>query len=116
MAITLPVGPQEYKLECAEDQLQSLSVYEDECGRKDGVIRELRRELAAYKHDSHTKDIRCNNLYFNFSFRFYWQVTLYNFNLAKPMELYNHMYWCALTDDTVSCLQLCNNGGAPLSL
>ncbi|XP_064404542.1 forkhead-associated domain-containing protein 1-like isoform X2 [Halichondria panicea] len=47
----------EYKLECAGDQLQSLSVYKDECGRKDGVIVELRRELAAYKHNSHTKDI-----------------------------------------------------------
>ncbi len=58
----VPTGPQEYKLECAGDQLQSLSVYEDECGRKDGVIVELRRELAAYKHNSHTKDIRSNNL------------------------------------------------------
>lgn len=38
--------------------VQSLSMYEAECQRKDRVIRELRRELAAYKHNSHSKDIR----------------------------------------------------------
>ena len=49
---------QEYELECAQDMLQSLSMYEAECQRKDRVIRELRRELAAYKHNSHSKDVR----------------------------------------------------------
>ncbi len=40
--------------ECARDQLQSLLVYEGECGRKDRVTKELRKE-PAYKQNSHSK-------------------------------------------------------------
>ncbi len=52
------VPTQECELECARDQLQSLLVYEGECGRKDRVMKELRKELAAYKQNSHSKDIK----------------------------------------------------------
>ena len=49
---------QEYELECTKDSLGQMSICKAENVRKDEIIASLRKELAAYKKNSWSKDIR----------------------------------------------------------
>ena len=50
---------QDYQLECMSDSVQRLTALEAEEKRKNELISDLRRELAAYKKNSRHKDFRC---------------------------------------------------------
>ena len=49
---------QDYQLQCLNDSIHSLAVYETESKRKDKVIADLRKEVAAYQKNSREKDLR----------------------------------------------------------
>ena len=45
-------------MQCLNDRVSRLALFESESQRKDAVIAELRKELAAYKKNSKAKDLR----------------------------------------------------------
>ena len=58
----LAAPSQEYQLECARDELQKLSVFEQEGKRKDEIISALRKEIAEYKKCTQSGDIKYSEI------------------------------------------------------
>ena len=52
---------QDYQVQCLTDRVCRLALFESESQRKDAVIAELRKELAAYKKNPKAKDLRYVN-------------------------------------------------------
>ena len=52
---------QDYEVQCLTDRVCRQAPFESESQRKDAVIAELRKELAAYKKNSMAKDLRYVN-------------------------------------------------------
>lgn len=49
---------QEYQLECARDSIDQLSACKAEGVKKDSIITTLRKELATYKKNAWSEDLR----------------------------------------------------------
>ena len=49
---------QDYQVQCLTDRVCRLALFESESQRKDAIIAELRKELAAYKKNPMAKDLR----------------------------------------------------------
>ena len=52
---------QDYQVQCLTDRVCRLALFESESQRKDAIIAELRKELAAYKKNPMAKDQRYVN-------------------------------------------------------